>query len=599
MPAYSFVRAAYAVAAAGCLLVDHVAGAPPTPYPGPPGPSGRPPPPAPAPAAAGPPVKLANGTYRGVHNEQYKQDFFLGMPYAQPPLGSLRFAPPQPLTTKFTEKSAANYGPMCIGYGADTVNNGNVVDEDCLTINVVRPAGVKEGDNLPVTVWIHGGSYIMGGSSDARYNLTYIVEQSVKAGTPIVAASINYRLNNWGFMYSQELADVGAGNLGLRDQRQALRWVNENINAFGGSKDKVTMWGESAGARSVGMQLVAYDGKHDNLFRGAMMESGSPVAIFGTAKSWQPYFDALVAKTGCDADARADRVGCLRALPWQTLNALFNSSAPAAGVINGVATPALSAVIDGDFITAQGANLLREGKFAKVPLLLGNNFDEGTAYAKKGIDTDLGFASFLSSSTQKGADVVSDLERIYPDDPLLGIPAFIMSRLAAIPWGLQYKRSAAFAGDFQQHSGRRMLAQTYAAAGQAVYSYLWNLHVNGIPTEVGATHFQEVAFVFNNVEGKGYSASPFENRPESFKQLADMMSRMWVAFVNGADPNGWNKKKCTSPKYINSTAPIWPRYSGPDAQNIVFDVNVTDIHYTAKDDYRQEGIAYILDHVYN
>ncbi|KAK6857406.1 hypothetical protein PG995_007593 [Apiospora arundinis] len=588
MPANNILRVAYAAVAAA--LVDHVAGAPSAPAPsGPPspGPSG----PAGPPTQLGPPVKLANGTYRGVHNEQYQQDFFLGIPYAQPPVGQLRFAPAQPLTVAFSEiRDASAYGPMCIGYGADTVNNGNVVDEDCLTINVVRPAGVKEGDNLPVTVWIHGGSYIMGGSSDARYNLTYIVEQSVKAGTPMVAASINYRLNNWGFMYSSEMAEAGAGNLGLRDQRQALRWVQENIGAFGGNKEKVTMWGESAGARSVGMQLVAYDGRSDGLFRGAMMESGSPVAIFGTAKVWQPYFDALVEKTGCASNA--DRLGCLRALPVATLNALFNSSAPSGGLINGVATPPLSAVIDGDFITNQGANLLREGKFAKVPLLLGNNFDEGTAYAKKGINTDSAFASFLSSASQKGADVVSQLQTLYPDDPLLGIPAFIMSRLAGA-FGLQYKRSAAFAGDFQQHSGRRMLAQTYAAAGQPVYSYMWNLHVNGVPLEYGATHFQEVAFVFNNVEGRGYAASPFDNRPDTYKQLADMMSRMWVSFVNSADPNGWKKQgKCKNNR-------IWPLYAGADPSNIVFDVNATDIHYLAKDDYRKEGIAYIIDNVYN
>ncbi|KAK8073297.1 hypothetical protein PG994_004196 [Apiospora phragmitis] len=583
MPAYSLIRVAYAAVAAGCLLVDHVAGAPPGPSPPPipgpatPGPSG--PPAGPTPPRGdghpGTPVRLANGTYRGVHNEHYQQDFFLGMPYAQPPVGTLRFAPPQPLNTKFPDRDASAYGPMCIGYGSDTVNNGNVVSEDC----------VKEGDNLPVTVWIHGGSYIMGGSSDPRYNLTYMVDQSVKAGTPIVAASINYRLNNWGFMYSAELAAAGAGNLGLRDQRQALRWVSENIGAFGGSKDKVTLWGESAGARSVGMQLVAYDGRSDGLFHGAMMESGSPVAIFDTADNWQPYFDALVQQTGCAS--ASDRVGCLRDLPWETLNALFNSSAPAAGAINGVMTPPLSAVIDGDFITGQGANLLREGKFAKVPLLLGNNFDEGTAYAMKGIDTDAAFTSFVASSTQKGDAVVSDIARLYPDDPLLGIPAFIMGRLAAVPWGLQFKRSAAFAGDFQQHSGRRMLAQTYAAAGQPVYSYLWNLHVNGIPIEVGATHFQEVAFVFNNVEGKGYSASPFANRPETYVQLADMMSRMWVAFVAGADPNAWNKKN------------IWPLYAGTDPEDLVFDVNATDLHYTTKDDYRKEGIAYIIDNVYN
>ncbi|KAK8071345.1 hypothetical protein PG997_011548 [Apiospora hydei] len=562
MPAYSFTRLAYAAVAAGCLLRTAA-----------PRPPGGPP---------GPPVRLARGTYHGVHNENYKQDFFLGMPYAQPPVGSLRFAPPQPLTETFTDRDAKAYGPMCIGYGSDTMNNGNWVSEDCLTINVVRPAGVKEGDNLPVTVWIHGGSYVQGSASDQRYNLTYIVEQSVKQGTPIVAASINYRLNNWGFMYSSELAEAGSGNLGLRDQRQALRWVHENIGAFGGSKDKVTLWGESAGARSVGMQLVAYDGNSEGLFRGAMMESGSPVAIFGTAEKWQPYFDALVAQVGCDAASGSaspsDRVGCLRALPWETLNALFNSTAPGGGAING------------------GANLLREGKFAKVPLLLGNNFDEGTAYGKRGIDTDLGFTSFVSASTQKGVDVVAELALLYPDDPLLGIPAFITGRLPQIPYGLQFKRSAAFAGDFQQHSGRRFLAQTYAAAGQAVYSYLWNVHVNGIPAELGATHFQEVAFVFNNVAGQGYgAANPFANRPDTFVQLADMMSKMWVAFVNGADPNAWNKKKCSH----KTADPIWPLYAGSEPQDIVFDVNTTDLYYTTKDDYRQEGIAYLLDNVYN
>lgn len=401
----------------------------------------------------------------------------------------------------------------------------------------------------------------MGGSSDPRYNLTYIVEQSVQAGTPIVAASLNYRLNNWGFMYSSELAAAGAGNLGLRDQRLALRWVHENIGAFGGGKDKVTLWGESAGARSVGMQLVAYDGRSDGLFRGAMLESGSPVALFATAASWQPYFDALVARTGCDAGpaAAADRLGCLRALPWQTLNALFNSSAPAGGAIDGVATPPLSAVVDGDFITGQGAALLRAGKFAPVPLLLGNNFDEGTAYAQKGIDTDAGFAGFLAASTQQGAGVVAALARLYPDDPARGIPAFLRGRLPALPWGLQFKRSAAFAGDFQQHSGRRLLAQTYAAAGQAVYSYLWNVHVNGVPVEYGATHFQELAFAFHNVEGRGYAASPFADRPDTYVQLADMMSRMWVAFVHGADPNGWNKKSSSSgSQCTRKTTPNFP-----------------------------------------
>jgi hypothetical protein len=105
-----------------------------------------------------PAVNLDNGTYLGLYNQEYDQDFFLGIPYAQPPVGPLRFAAPQPLRESFGDpRNATEYGWMCIGYGSDTANLGNPVDEDCLTLNVVRPAGVKPGDDLPVGVWVHGG----------------------------------------------------------------------------------------------------------------------------------------------------------------------------------------------------------------------------------------------------------------------------------------------------------------------------------------------------------------------------------------------------------------------------------------------------------
>lgn len=108
--------------------------------------------------AESPSAQLATGTYVGLYNEEFSQDLFLGIPYAQPPVGDLRFAAPKPLTEKFDEpRSATEYGWMCIGYGSDTSNLGNPVDEDCLTINVVRPAGVKAGDELPVGIWVHGG----------------------------------------------------------------------------------------------------------------------------------------------------------------------------------------------------------------------------------------------------------------------------------------------------------------------------------------------------------------------------------------------------------------------------------------------------------
>ncbi|KAI8228301.1 Lipase 4 [Colletotrichum sp. SAR 10_99] len=534
-----------------------------------------------------PSVRLSNGTYVGVRNEEYAQDFFLGIPYAQPPIGSLRYAAPQPLNSSFEEtRNATEYGWMCIGYGSDTANLGNPVSEDCLTINIVRPAGTKPGDDLPVGIWVHGGSYVNGGSRDPRYNLSYIVEQSVKENKPIIAASINYRLSYWGFLFSQELQDVGAGNIGFRDQRLALRWLQENISPFGGSPDKVTIWGESAGARSLGMQLIAYDGQHDNLFRSAILESGSSVAKFVGADAWQPYFEALLAKTGC-ADA-SDRLACVRALPWQTLNAIFNGTNPLS-----VTAPTISAVIDGDFISDKATTLLAEGKFAPVPLLLGNNFDEGTGYAKQGINTTEQFESWLASSLLVDSTQIAALKELYPDDPAVGIPASYPDRPTGTAFGSQWKRVAAVAGDYQQHSGRRLLASSYSDAGIPVYSYRWNVYVNGLGPIYGATHFQEVAFVFNNVNGLGYAANPFEGKPQSYVQLADKMSKMWVAFIHDTDPN-----QCNGWPWPWTKGLVWPQYTPDQPLNLVFNANYSKLGYIERDDYRATEIAYIQEHVY-
>lgn len=420
-------------------------------------------------------------------------------------------------------------------------------------------------------------SYVQGGSRDPRYNLTYIVDQSVKENKPIVAVSINYRLSNWGFLFSEEMHKAGAGNIGFKDQRMALQWLQNNIAAFGGSPKKVSIWGESAGARSLGMQLIAYDGKSDGLFRSAILQSGSPTAVFKNATTWQPYFDALVEKTGCSG--ASDRLSCLRKLPWKTLDNIFS------GVTRlNVAAPTLSAVIDGDFITAQASTLLQQGKFAKVPLLTGNNFDEGTAYAAMGINTQEDFEAFLRSQGLN-TDQIAAISDLYPDDPAVGIPAAFPGRPPA-PFGDQFKRVAAFAGDYQQHSGRRLLAETYAAAGQPVYSYLWNVLVAGLPFPVfGATHFQEVAFVFNNVRGEGYAVNPFAGMPESYERLADLMSRMWVSFIHGSDPNVGGGEE-------------WPVYTAEKPDDLVFDTDYDDLRYVVKDEYRRSEISYLLESVF-
>lgn len=204
-----------------------------------------------------PTATVTNGTYQGLYSAEYDQDFFLGMRYAQP---AERFHLAQPLNTTWTDTALATaYPPHCVGYGSDDI--GYTVSEDCLYLNVVRPAGTTDADKLPVAVWIHGGGLVMGGSADKRYNLSFIVQNSVELGTPIVAVSLNYRLSAYGFLCGSEALESGITNNGFRDQRQALRWINENVAAFGGDPAKVTIWGESSGAESLNAQVLAYNGQ--------------------------------------------------------------------------------------------------------------------------------------------------------------------------------------------------------------------------------------------------------------------------------------------------------------------------------------------------
>lgn len=223
-------------------------------------------------AASPPQAKTLNGTYQGRYLDAWDQDAFLGIPYAQPPLGSLRFRWPQNINTSFDGvRDASNYGYSCMQYKT----NFNL-SEDCLTLNVIRPSG--KHDKLPVLVWIYGGGLYTGSTADPQYNLSGIVKVSQDMGQPIMAVSMNYRLNMYGFLQSSQLLAEGSSNAGLLDQRMALQWVQENIASLGGDPSRVVVWGESAGAQSIAYHLFSYGGRDDKLFRAAIMESGGPTA---------------------------------------------------------------------------------------------------------------------------------------------------------------------------------------------------------------------------------------------------------------------------------------------------------------------------------
>jgi len=534
-----------------------------------------------APAGA-PVVNLKNGSYYGVHNSQYNQDFFLGIPFAQPPLDELRFANPESVNSTWTGAlPATNYAFECVGYGGDQV--GYQQSEDCLYLNVVRPSSY-ENVSLPMVVWIHGGGFYMGGAVDRRYNQTFLVENSVKIGKPIMAASIAYRLGPFGFLNGDEVAGAGQTNIGLKDQRKALQWLQENAAAFGADASKVTIMGESAGAASVGFQLTAFNGRDDKLFRGAIMQSGNAIAYnaLNSSAEYQPKFSALSKAAGCGNSTST--LDCLRALPFTVLNNILNTTD-----FSGGWNPAL----DGDFIARYGSEQLADGHFVKVPIIEGANSDEGVSFSPLGINSTADIEKKLNttSSTQwaLNPDLVEDLLRVYTSgqpDYLIPSTEELGQNVTSLgpAFGPSYRASAAYFGDEVFIANRRKTCEVWAAHNVSAYSYRFN----AIPTGSSyVAHFQEVAFVFNNLNGLGYAVNPFANKSSAFTELSDFMSKSWVTFVHDLNPNGYAGK--------NSTLPNWPVYSVDAPQNMVFDANVTS--HAEPDTWRAEGIKLINDNM--
>lgn len=200
--------------------------------------------------------------------------------------------------------------------------------------------------------------------------------------------TLNYRLSAWGFISSSQVWGSGNTNLGLRDQRLALQWVQENIGAFGGDPDKVTIWGESSGAMSVGYHLTAYGGRDDKLFRAGIMESGGSISASpSNYTGFQPLYDNLTAQVNCSNVV--DSLQCLREVPFEQLNAVLNGT-------DGESEYSFGPVIDGDLVRNWGSIQLDRREFVKVPILMGSNTDEGTAFGPVGINTTEQFYEYLT-----------------------------------------------------------------------------------------------------------------------------------------------------------------------------------------------------------
>jgi carboxylesterase type B len=339
-----------------------------------------------------------------------------------------------------------------------------------LTLNVIRPAQAstcvrKRDDLLPVAVFLHGGGWASDFSANGVYNLSFIVEESVNTGKPILAVSVEYRLSFWGFLASEDIIDADVANLGLKDQHLSLRWIQENIASFGGDPTKVTIFGESAGGGNVGYMATAYGGRDEGLFRGMIAQSGADGSHMKNLTAPQQKYDTIVAAVGCGD--RSDRLACLREVPFDKLNATIT-------LTSGGFTP----IVDGTFIPDYPSKLLSEGRFVKAPLIVGTNTDEGTLFGQAGIDSDEQFEGLVRS---KGVDeeTVGVISALYPNIDALGLPSDYRVVPGAV--GSQFKRTMAFQTDQMFLTWTRLRSSAWAQHGVPTFAYLFqtNFRVRG------------------------------------------------------------------------------------------------------------------------
>ncbi|KAJ7886362.1 Alpha/Beta hydrolase protein [Mycena leptocephala] len=498
-----------------------------------------------------PTIVLDNGTFTGVATTSDTQSF-LGIPFAQPPVGDLRFRLPTKVVPYTGVYNATAMSPACPQQTAvvpilsgvvqkivgelfeDFYSNEYPSAEDCLNLNIIKPANATADSKLPVVLWLFAGGFEFG--TPARYDGVPIVQRSIAMGQPIIYISINYRVSAFGFLGGKEVREAGVGNLGLQDQREALRWVQKYIAAFGGDPTK----------------MLANGGDTEGLFRAGYMQSGSPVPV-GPIENGQKYYDDLVAQTGCSGSA--DTLACLRTVPYAKLKAAQDAS-PFFLSYQSLVLAWLPRE-DGVFLTDNPQRLVQQGKVANVPFITGDCDDEGTIFSLStlNITTDAEFKDYIAGvwAPTAGADTVDALTSAYPNDITQGSPFGTGILQALTP---QFKRLASFQGDAVFHAPRRFF-QAHARANSLNGL---NKRYKAVPF-LGAFHTTDVFNVYKDGE------------------LTDYL----INFVTNLDPNG-------------PTVPAWPGYT-TEAPNLMTFSDLIGQPKTqvTQDTFREEAMKVLTD----
>ncbi|KAL4954956.1 Alpha/Beta hydrolase protein [Aspergillus filifer] len=334
-------------------------------------------------------------TYIGSLGCSSKVEHFQNIFYAEEPTGPRRFAPPVPTSPeKGSVIDATREGAWCPQGTGDILpftSRVTNISENCLSLRIARPRGLNGSERLPVVVYIHGGGHALGSASDILYKPDGLIEKSVADGRPLIYAGINYRLGFFGFATSKAFIEKKETNAGLRDQRAALEWIRDNIEAFGGDPNRVTAVGQSVGASDIGLHLTAFGGEKRVPFQQAMMMSGGPGLNFNSDPSLVSENTASIAReVGCmkSLDGQdAHTLSCLRQQPFEYLTnrsvSAMRAARPPFG--EGFFYP----TIDNDYLPARPSTLTRSGRFVKgIPLIGSWTTNDGAWYAPPTTATD-------------------------------------------------------------------------------------------------------------------------------------------------------------------------------------------------------------------
>lgn len=439
-------------------------------------------------------VKTNSGLLKGVSAGDVR--VFKGIPYAAPPTGEWRWQAPRPAAKWTGVRDAANYGPSCpqAPYAASSIyfSEPEPQSEDCLSLNVWAPAGA--GAQVPVMVWIHGGAFTRGSGAVASYDGGSLARKGV------VVVTINYRLGALGFLAHPELTaeskEHASGNYAILDQIQALRWVQENIRAFGGDPRTVTIFGESAGSWAVNALVASPLAK--GLFHRAIGESGAWFVPMRTLRE---------AEEGGTAFAKRVQAGSLAAL----------RALPAEQIVKEQGAVRAETIVDGYTFPEEIRKLFAEGKQNDVPLIAGSNANEMSTLTDPSMvpKTADGYRKMLAFVAPK---YKAEIEAVYPAATDAEAGRSYLEALRDFTFSLQMRNWV-----------------RASASGKSKAWLYWFSHVppHRNSQYFGAYHAGEIIYVFDNLGVK--PDGPWQ---DADRAVARDMSGYWVNFAKTGDPNG-------------------------------------------------------------